>query len=60
MINYEEEVKKVYPSAFINRNWTYGRCCVMTGVGLSRFAEANTESEAWESAYEILKQQGKL
>ena len=56
-INYKEEVLKVYPDAYVNTNWTYGRCCIM--VGLYYFPVAYTENDAWESAYNNIKNQNK-
>lgn len=58
-INYEEDVKKCYPLAkceglayrfFI---WTGGHRSFLLGSGA-------TENDAWQSAYQTLKQQGKI
>jgi hypothetical protein len=52
----KEKVLSVYPDAYINKNWTFGRCCIM--VGLHYFPVAYTENDAWQNALNELIKQG--
>jgi hypothetical protein len=57
-INYEAEVKRVYPEAKVEYV-SFGYSFIVNGKkGLS--VARPIESLAWQSAYENLKKQGKL
>ena len=61
-INYESEVKRVYPDAVF---WKVSPFSLIGAVFSSmksrlKLSEYTTESAAWQSAYEKLKQQGKI
>lgn len=65
MINYEAEVKKVYPDAvymyFENSEKGKHHIRLYSGeIPQSLGASWYSEHAAWESAYNNLKQQGKL
>ena len=74
-INYEQEVKKVYPNARIFLGYFSGRVYVERPIKIFRieiwtiglnegakggWADIDTYNKSWESAYNNLKNQNKL
>ena len=63
MINYEQEVKKVYPKAYsvyesYSAMFANGYEIINEGVLLAEMCI--TEDYAWQSVYEKLKKEGKI
>ncbi len=61
-INYEQEVRKIYPDAKcagVGLNNSKPLWYMIFGIGL-REKYLDTRKQAWKSAYQNLKQQGKL
>jgi hypothetical protein len=57
-INYEAEVKRVYPDAYCgNNNIFYS---IYSGILGMCIGSGMTKYKAWQSAFNRLKQQGKL
>jgi hypothetical protein len=59
-MNYEAEVKKVYPDAKSHDDFRQGDCFISTDNPVSILGDGNTEKEAWQSAYEQITHQTKL
>ena len=57
-INYEEQVKGVYPDAYVLKLPLY--LSVMSKVGGLEIASAYFLGAAWSRAYETLVKQGKI
>jgi hypothetical protein len=57
-INYEAEVKKVYPDAF-EHTVTNGNTCILSAIKAEETSNV-VAGVTWQSAYEKLKKQNKL
>lgn len=59
-LNYEAEVKKVYPDAFITGNAGMQDFRYNLSLVLPDYKTFKTEQTAWQSAYEQITHQTKL
>lgn len=64
MIDYQSEVKRVYPDAVIGKygdDWIIVHSHIAFKEGSNRWGgHPNRRKKAWQSAYETLKKQGKI